>query len=199
MCICLLGCLPHLSASAYDEPNDYDGPTTYECRPTMWVESSSSSSTITVSRSTHTYEGAVGKTTVDSGANGCIGGKELRVISTSDRTINVVGIDSHMLQSLPICTLAGVVDSPDGPIMCYFHQYAYHANGHTIHSKIQLMDYGNDVDDSPIKLGGTQKIVTPCGITMPLDVMRGIAYLKLRRPTDDELATFYFGTCAHDS
>jgi len=100
-----------------------------------------------------------------------------------------VGIDSHMLQSLPICTLAGVVDLPDGPTMCYFHQYAYHANGHTIHSKVQLMDYGNFVDDSPIKLGGTQKIVTPCGITMPLDMIRGIAYLKLRRPTDNELAT----------
>ena len=100
-----------------------------------------------------------------------------------------MGIDSHMLQSLPICTLAGVVDLPDGPIMCYFYQYAYHANGHTIHSKVQLMDYNNAVDDSPIKLGGTQKIVTPCGITMPLDVIRGIAYLKLRRPTDDELAT----------
>ena len=78
--------------------------------------------------------------------------------SKDDRTINVVGIDSHMLQSsLPICTLAGVVDLPDGPIMCHFHQYAYHANGHTIHSKVQLMDYGNVVDDSPIKLGGAQK------------------------------------------
>ena len=73
--------------------------------------------------------------------------------------------------------------------MCYFHQYAYHANGHTIHLKVQLMDYGNVVDDSPIKLGGAQKIVIPCGITMPLDVIRGIAYLKLRHPTDDELAT----------
>ena len=115
----------------------------------------------------------------------CVGGKELRVISTSDRTINVVGIDSHMLQSLPICTLLEWWICQIGPIMCYFHQYAYHANGHTIHSKVQLMDYGNVVDDSPIKLGGTQKIVTPCGITMPLDVSRGIAYLKLRRPTDD--------------
>ena len=166
MCVCLFGCLPHSSASAYEEP------TTYECRPTMWVNSSPSSSTIKVSRTTHTYEGAVGNTTVDSGANGCIGGKELRVISTTDRTVNVVGIDSHMLQSLPICTLAGVVDLPDGPIMCYFNQYAYHANGHTIHSKIQLMDYGNVVDDCPIKLGGTQRIITSSGITMPLDVIR---------------------------
>ena len=138
----------------------------------MWVNSSPSSSTIKVSRTTHTYEGAVRNTTVDSGANGCIGGKELQVISTTDRTVNVVGIDSHMLQSLPICTLAGVVDLPDGPIMCYFNQYACHANGHTIHSKIQLMDYGNVVDDCPIKLGGTQRIITSSGITMPLDVIR---------------------------
>ena len=91
-----------------------------------------------------------------------------------------MGIDSHMLQSLPICTLAGVVDLPDGPVMCYFNQYAYHANGNTIHSKIQLMDYGNVVDDYPIKLGGIQRIVTSSGITMPLDVIRGLAYLKLR-------------------
>ena len=102
------------------------------------------------------------------------------MISTTDLTVNVMGIDSHTLQSLPICTLAGVVDLPDGPVMCYFNQYAYHANGNTIHSKIQLMDYGNVVDDYPIKLGGIQRIVTSSGITMPLDVIRGLAYLKLR-------------------
>ena len=54
-----------------------------------------------------------------------------------------------------------------------FNHYAYHANGSTIHSKIQLMNNGNLVDDCPIKLGGTQMS----------------SYLKLRRPTDDELAT----------
>ena len=85
-----------------------------------------------------------------------------------------MGIDRGMkstTQQPPICTLAGVVDLPDGPVMCYFHQYAYHANGSTIHSKIQLMDNGNLVDNCPIKLGGTQQIITPCGITIPLDLM----------------------------
>ena len=130
MCVCLFGCLPHSSASAYEELD------TYEYRPAMWVNSLSSSSTITVSRTTHSNKNAAGNSCIDAGANGCVGGRELRVISVTDRTVNVMGIDSHMLQSLPICTLAGVVDLPDGPVLCYFNQYAHHANGSTIHSKI---------------------------------------------------------------
>ena len=83
-----------------------------------------------------------------------------------------------------------MTDLPDGTsVLLIFNQYAYHANCSTIHSKIQLQDDGNLVDDCPIKLGGTQRIVTPCGITMPLDVIRGLASLKLWHPTDDELAT----------
>ena len=102
----------------------------------------------------------------------------------------MMGIDKHELNDLPICSCAGVHDLPDGtPILLMFNRYAYHASGNTIHSKIQLQDNGNMVDDCPIKLGGTQKIVTPGGLTMPLDVIRGLASLKLRRPTDEELAT----------
>ena len=85
-----------------------------------------------------------------------------------------MGIDRGMkstTQQPAHCTLAGVADLAEGPVLCLFNHYAYHANGSTIHSKIQLMDNGNLVDDCPIKLGGTQRIVTPCGITIPLDLM----------------------------
>ena len=82
--------------------------------------------------------GAAGNTNIDAGANGCIGGKELRVICYTGAYANVMGIDFHELNNLPICTLAGVYDLPDGPVLLIFNQYAYHANGNTIHSKIQL-------------------------------------------------------------
>ena len=132
---------------------------------------------------------AGGNTTVD-GANGCVTGRELVPISYTGEDANVMGIDKHQLNNLPICTCAGVHDLSDGtPILCIFNRYAYHADGNTIHSKIQLQDNGNFVDDCPTKLGGTQKIVTPGGITMALNVIPGLASLRLRRPTDDELAT----------
>jgi hypothetical protein len=54
-----------------------------------------------------------------------------------------MGIDKHEICNQPIGSLAGVADLPNGPVLLLFYQYqyAYHANGSTIHSKmIQLMD-----------------------------------------------------------
>ena len=116
-------------------------------------------------------ESSGGNTTVDGGANGCVAGRELIPISYTGEDANVIvmGIDKHQL-NLPICTCAGVHDLSNGTsILCIFNRYAYHADGNTIHSKIQLQDNGNFVDDCPTKLGGTQKIVTPGGIMMALN------------------------------
>lgn len=51
------------------------------------------------------------------------------------------------------------------------------------------MDYGNKVDDRPIQLGGSQCIRCSEDVVMPLDIIKGLAYLKIRRPTDTEMAT----------
>ena len=95
---------------------------------------------------------------VDGGANGGIGGgKNTRMVCETGRFVDVTGVDNHELNNLAICTVAGMVDLPEGSFLCYFHQYAFHSDGDTIHSTVQLMDYGNKVDCDPIKLGGTQQ------------------------------------------
>jgi hypothetical protein len=48
------------------------------------------------------------------------------------------------------------------------NQYAegkYQEN--TIHSPAQLEDYGCTVSDTPLKFGGHQAIITPCGFASP--------------------------------
>ena len=47
----------------------------------------------------------------DRGANGVICGDDVRVISTSDNTLNVTGIDNHEMRDLRIGTFGGVVST----------------------------------------------------------------------------------------
>ena len=119
MCVCLLGCLPHSSASTYDKMTPLD----LECKTVVFVEgvpsrTASSNVEISASRSTQEATGAAGNTTIDAGANGCVGGKELRPICYTGLFANVMGIDRHELNNLSICTLAGVADLAEGPVLC---------------------------------------------------------------------------------
>ena len=46
---------------------------------------------------------------IDRGANGCIAGWDMKVIETTDRTIDLSGIDDHTVRNLAIVTAGGVV------------------------------------------------------------------------------------------
>ena len=99
---------------------------------------------------------------IDRGANGGLAGSDVRVIETTQRQANVSGINDHTISGLPIVTAAGVVQSHLGPICVIMHQYAHHGKGKTIHSSIQIKQFGNDVNDRSRKFkGGTQSITTP--------------------------------------
>jgi hypothetical protein len=67
------------------------------------------------------------------------------------------------------------------------HQYAYTGKGGTIHSSGQLEWCGNDVNDRSIKIeGGRQRLTTPDGYTVPIDVRRGLPYIMMQPFTDKE-------------
>ena len=92
------------------------------------------------------------------------------------RTADVSGINDHTIQGLPIATVARVVESHLGPICLIMHQYAYHGKGKTIHSIVQVEHHGNDVNDKSLKVkGGKQRIKTPDGYTIPLQIRGGLA------------------------
>ena len=125
---------------------------------------------------------------VDRGANGGVVGDDVRVVAIADQPpVNVQGISNHQITDLKIVTAAGVVPSQHGEVIAIFHQYAYNGQGKTIHSSLQLEEYGLDVNEKSIKVpGGLQRIKTPDGYTHPLKIKDGLAYITIRPYTDEE-------------
>eukprot|EP00984_Skeletonema_dohrnii_P029669 scaffold20451_cov167-Skeletonema_dohrnii-CCMP3373.AAC.1 len=126
---------------------------------------------------------------VDRGANGGVGGgnDDVRLISTiPNSSIDIQGMDNHTLQSIPLGSVGGVAQTQRGEVILIFHQYAILRRGRTIHSAIQLENKGNQVSDTAIALGGQQRILTPSGYSLPLDISNGLACLRTRPFTDDE-------------
>ena len=125
---------------------------------------------------------------VDRGANGVVGGADLRKISECSpaRSIDVTGLDDHMISNLKIGSYGGVVMSNRGPILLIFHECAGYNKGKTIISALQVEDNDVTVDDRPIGVGGTQSLRTLEGYSIPMDVINGLCYIKLRPFTDDE-------------
>jgi hypothetical protein len=124
---------------------------------------------------------------VDRGANGGIAGDDTRVIHRHLRKVDVTGIDNHEMTDLQIVDTASWAMSNKGPVILIFNQYAYHGLGRSIHSAIQLEHYKNRVDDRLIKSRGRQCLTTLEGYVIPLDIINGLPYMKMRPPSDDEL------------
>jgi hypothetical protein len=123
---------------------------------------------------------------VDRGANGGIAGNDCRIISYSDRTVDVTGIANHQLTSIKIGTVGAYARSQRGPVILIMNQYAIFQEFRTIHSSVQLEHFRNTVDDRSIKAGGNQRITTNDGYVFPLDIIGGLPYLKMRAYTDAE-------------
>ena len=108
---------------------------------------------------------------VDGGANGGLSGNDCRKLSESLLVkADVEGVGGGSIQDVPICTMAAVIESTDGPIVGLFHQYAHQGEGYSIHSANQIRAFGHTVNDTPRSLGGSQSIVTLEGYTIPLAV-----------------------------
>jgi len=124
---------------------------------------------------------------VDRGANGGLAGGDVRLISKTDGCVDIVGIDEHRIQGLPIATVGGKSKTNQGTMILIFHQYAYNPLGRTIHSSIQMEAFDNLVNDKSSKVkGGTQKITVPTGEEIPLDIVNGLPYMDLSPYTDEE-------------
>jgi hypothetical protein len=130
---------------------------------------------------------------VDRGANGGLGGDDMRVIETVPNAVaDVTGITNNVARNLEIVLGAGLIMSNRGLIIGLFPQYAYLGKGKTIHSSIQLESFGLDVDDRPrlLKRAGRQCITTPDGYKIPLKVRNGLPYLDMEYPDDDAMGKY---------
>ena len=125
---------------------------------------------------------------IDRGANGGLAGADMRVIHTTPRKINIVGIGDHELTGLNVVTAATLLDTQKGPIIGVFHEYAHLGKGGSIHAAGQLEWFHCKVDDRSQHVGGAQSIQTSEGYVIPLFIEYGLVYMQsMRIPTDYDL------------
>ena len=115
------------------------------------------------------------------------------------RAVNVQGVSDHQVTDLKIVTAGGVVQSQHGPVIAIFHQYA-HLGMKTIHSSIQLEEFGLQVDEKSSRVpGGLQRIKTPDGYVHPIRIKDGLPYVLLRPYTNMEWETLLHVIWTRDS
>ena len=128
---------------------------------------------------------------IDRGANGGLAGADMRVIHTTPRKINIVGIDDHELTGLNVVTAAALLDTQKGPIIGIFHEYAHLGKGKSIHASGQMEWFNCQVDDRSKLVGGAQRVETPEGYVIPLSIETGLVYMHpIRIPTDQDLQMY---------
>ena len=115
----------------------------------------------------------------------------MRVIHTTPRKINIVGIDDHELTGLNVVTAAAFLDTQKGPIIGGFHEYAYLGKGRSIHAAGQMEWFNCQVDDRSKLVGSAQSIETSEGYVIPLSIESGLVYMhSMRIPTDHDLQNY---------
>ena len=86
---------------------------------------------------------------IDCGANGGVAGADVHVITSTHRAVNIQGIIEHQVTDLKIVTAGGVVQT-QGPVIVIFNQYAHIGTGKTIHSSVQLEEFGLEVKEKSV-------------------------------------------------
>ena len=128
---------------------------------------------------------------IDRGANGGLAGADMRVIHTTPRKINIVGIDDHELTGLNVVTAATLLDTQKGPIIGIFHEYAHLGKDRSIHAAGQMEWFNCQVDDRSKIVGGAQSIKPSEGYVIPLSIESGLVYMhSMRIPTDHDLQNY---------
>ena len=128
---------------------------------------------------------------IDRGANGGLAGADMRVIHTTPRKINIVGIDDHELTGLNVVTAAALLDTQKGPIIGVFHEYDHLGKGRSIHAAGQMEWFNCQVDDRSKIIGGAQQIEKSEGYVIPLSIESGLVYMhSIRIPTDQDLQNY---------
>ncbi|CAJ1961165.1 unnamed protein product [Cylindrotheca closterium] len=125
----------------------------------------------------------------DQGANGGIAGDDVIILSKTNRSVDVQGIDNHQVTDVSIVTSAGYTDTQRGPAILIMNQFASIGKGQSILSSPQMEHFGVEVDDRSSKVGGKQRLSTPDGWVIPMEIVNGLPYVRMRPPTKRELDT----------
>ena len=127
----------------------------------------------------------------DSGANANVISKNFSVPWDTGRTVDMVGINNHTVNHIPIVHGAAVAMSDVGNTIVHAPESAYLPDGKSILSTVQMESLGCKVVTLPADLnnGIPPHIETPDGYRFPLKIVEGLAYLEVRPVLDDEWDT----------
>ena len=128
---------------------------------------------------------------VDGGTNCGIAGHYMRPMDDpypSDPFTIIFGVTHHVINNKRIVSYCAVSPSNYGYCLFIYPEYAQVFKQPTsIHSKIQIWYYSNNVSNFPALLGGSQSVITPTGHIFPLVIEGGLFYLSQHLPTDCEM------------
>ena len=128
---------------------------------------------------------------VDHGANEGLAGPDMRGIHRTYRKIKIQDIDNHEVADLDVVTAATLLNTTQGKVTGIFNEYAYLWKGSSIHSSGQLEWLQTNVDETSVKVGGTQLITTLDEYSVPLFIKDGLAYAtSLGKSTDQDMDTY---------
>ena len=128
---------------------------------------------------------------VDHGANEGLAGPDMRGIHRTYRKIKIQDIGNHEVADLDVVTAATLLNTPQGKVTGIFNEYAYLWKGSSIHSSGQLEWLQTNVDETSVKVGGTQLINTLDEYSVPLLIKDGLAYAtSLGKSTDQDMDTY---------
>ena len=137
------------------------------------------------------HENHTNQQLIDPGANGGLAGSDMHVIHRTYRKINIQGIDNHEVTGLDVVTATTLLNTPQGKVIGIFNEYAYLWKGSSIHSSGQLEWFQTNVDETSVKVGGTQLTTTLDGYSVPLLIKDGLANAtSLGRSTDQDMDTY---------
>jgi hypothetical protein len=122
---------------------------------------------------------------MDGGANGGIGGRDMKIMSYNmdGRRVNIGIAGDHQMTGKRLGTFCAVINTQLGHVLGIFHQYAHvPEQAKSIHSRCQFQAHGNLVGDTATIYGGPQRIDTLDGYQLPLSIRSGLPYIHQTYP-----------------
>jgi hypothetical protein len=112
--------------------------------------------------------------------------------------VDIIGVGENLIPGVPLCTAAGLIQTTTGPIIGIMHNYAALGKGGSIHSPVQMKDFGIVIDDTLWTQKqfdgeqGTQMVRIPTGdegrfFDIDLTISGGLAYFNMQPPTQEQL------------
>ena len=118
---------------------------------------------------------------VDRGANGCIIGSDVSIVSRTNKCIDLTGVEDHTVRELNIVHAACVAKTHLGNVISHVHQGAYMPDSKSILSPLQLESNGCTVVDKARGLNGGEQpyVQSPDGCRIPLSMAHGLMCAKI--------------------